>query len=552
MSRFIKSVGLPVLLILSASCAKMCAPDKVAMGVARLTTLNADALVNALNDDTVCGFSAPEVLGAPTFDPTLIGRVGTMTWTVDACVIDLGTTGQVTSTNCRGEETRAFGRATVSGTKTITGHLTGNPAAPIIPSGPDSVLIDLEATFDNFHAEKDGGSATMTWVSGGLSGRMMPRLAVGATGACAVQTTNTAFSDVQYRPTVAILRSASDEIEVEIDSSDLRGQFGLGPSGENDIQGPMGIWGKVHDLPIDGDARGLDPDYDPAEFIEGFECKESLVLPISYSCDLRPMLGQNAARGLVSLIGVATAVLEGHPGCGFASDAANATAEQEGTPGGMGSLTFNTLDAPCLLNFTDETELSPNCLGARSVVQGSVTARTEKIIDGFLTGDANNPIVPMSRESTSFIHEELDFQGFTVFDRTPEGDGPTLAFTGTVSAIVNPVAGEATDPANPIDGGPLYIVPTPVAGFESIVSASGTFVLQSGGNTFVLALEDVELEAFNGAYDGQSNAISGNLMVDEAALVGLPDPRLNPAFDQDAFNATYDCNPTLEEPVPHE
>jgi len=55
--------------------------------------------------------------------------------------------------------------------------------------------------------------------------------------------------------------------------------------------------------------------------------------------------------------------------------------------------------------------------------------------------------------------------------------------------------------------------------------------------------------AFNGTYDGQSNSISGSVTVGGTA-VPLADPRLNPDFDQDAFDATYACTPDLVEPVP--
>ena len=46
MNRSIRRLGLSALLLSTAGCAQMCAAEDVAMGVARLTTLNADAITN--------------------------------------------------------------------------------------------------------------------------------------------------------------------------------------------------------------------------------------------------------------------------------------------------------------------------------------------------------------------------------------------------------------------------------------------------------------------------------------------------------------------------
>jgi len=290
MRSLIRMVGIPVLLFLTASCAENCAADQVAMGVARLTTMNADALINALKADTKCGFASDAVLGSPTFDSTKIGTVAPITWTVKDCVLDLGSEGIETSRDCQGKAMRAFGKVTVSATKTITGLLTGQPTNPVVPGGPDSVVMTIEATFENFRAEKDGAKATMTWVSGGIAGKLMPRLAVAeGTPYCTIQTTNVAFQDVSYQPTKAVLESDGDQIEVDVDSSDLAGQYGLGPSGENLITGKVSVWGETFDVPIPDDNDGLDPDYNAEEFVASFNCDDAakqkvFAKPLSYSC----------------------------------------------------------------------------------------------------------------------------------------------------------------------------------------------------------------------------------------------------------------------------
>lgn len=284
MRKTIKRVGLSALLLTTAGCAKMCAAEDVAMGVARLTTLNADALTNAVDADETCGFASWDVklAGKAVGEP---GTIGTFTLTVENCEIDFGKEGMVTSKNCKDKETKAFGKATVvKAQKIVTGLLTGNATSPVLPQGPDSVLITIDAEFDNFYAQKDGGGATMTLVSGGVSGNLRPRMAKGPTGNCSARTSNTAFDAVVYRPTKAVLQSGDTKIEVDIDGSDIEGQYGKGKTDENVMKGMMKIWDKEHALPPEGDEDGLDSEYNAEEFIEGFLCGDAFAEPLSYDC----------------------------------------------------------------------------------------------------------------------------------------------------------------------------------------------------------------------------------------------------------------------------
>lgn len=545
MHKTIRRTGLGALLLMTAGCAKMCAAEDVAMGVARLTTLNADALTNALDADDFCGFSAMDVkLAAKTEGE--VGKIGTLTLTVKDCELDFGPNGMETSRNCQDKVTKGFGKATVSGTKTVTGWLTGNMANPIIPAGPDAVVVSLDATFDNFHAAKDGGTATMTWVTGGITGNLRPRLAVGASGACSVRTSNTSFDSVTYKPTKAVLQSGDTKIEVDIDGSLLDGQYGLGPSGENLIQGKMSVWGEEHTVPPEGDEDGLDPEYDAAKFIEGYACAEGLAEPLSYTCDRLPELAQTSARGLVKLVGTTTSILNGHPGCGFEADAVKAGATITGDAPGAGSLALSV--NACAINFASKTELPANCKGEKTEVSGKVTATSKKTVEGFLTGQQDPPIVPQERTSTVFEHTALVYDDFTL----SVGGGATLSFTGTVSAVVHPVAGEVEGATAPPADGPLYAIATPVLGIEDLKVATGTVTLKSGGMTFAVDVEALELDAFNGSFDGASNEIAGTLKANTVAFDSLPSATLDPAFSQAAFDATYVCTPGLKEPVPAE
>lgn len=279
------------LLSLSA-CAQVCAPDQVAMAVARLTTLNADSAITALDDDETCGFASQVVLDAVVQDGDY-GDDGSLTWTVTDCSIDLGS-GFDFEPNCdTGEHKTARGKVTIKrAVKTVTGILMDNPDSPILPTSDKAVTIVVEETvFEDFETTQSDSDVSMTWVEGSISGTLYPRLAKSTPlGACSILTSHKGFTGVKYTPSTVVLHAPDQEVEVEVGGSDLQGQVGQNKGKaedgfvENDLRGSIEIWGTSYDIPIEDDDGGLDPDYDETEFYAQDECKENVLLPISFDC----------------------------------------------------------------------------------------------------------------------------------------------------------------------------------------------------------------------------------------------------------------------------
>ena len=80
--------------LFSSACLEQCAPALVGEGVAQLTIRNSGAIIELINADTVCGFESPQVKSAVWVDGEP-GKIGTATWTVTECEIDLRETPQV-------------------------------------------------------------------------------------------------------------------------------------------------------------------------------------------------------------------------------------------------------------------------------------------------------------------------------------------------------------------------------------------------------------------------------------------------------------------------
>ncbi|MFN7131456.1 MAG: hypothetical protein ACK4N5_05195, partial [Myxococcales bacterium] len=271
------------MLLLVTGCAQ-CAPEQVGTGVARLTIRNVGAITSAVNADKTCGFASPDVLQNPTIEGS-VGSTGSITWTVTDCAIDLGA-GTTLSENCTGSTTVGKGKVVVSATRTVTGILTGNAASPVIPGGPDAVTIRLQkATFDNFVAEVSTSKNTLTMIKGSISATLQPRLAVAASsGACAVATPHTTFSEVVYGPSTVFVKTPDNEFEVEVGASALTAQNGSNGEKTNAIGGSITVWEEQVAVPREGDNDGLDPDFDAAKFEEGYACTPDLAQPVSHVC----------------------------------------------------------------------------------------------------------------------------------------------------------------------------------------------------------------------------------------------------------------------------
>src|SRR5688572_33045116 len=103
---------------LCGGCAEMF-PEKVSMGVARLTVHNAAVLVSMIKEDARCGFSSPEVQKGVQIESTGEGY-GTATYTVRQCTLDFGPSREIRK-DCQGVKMYAGGKVTVSATLVTEG-----------------------------------------------------------------------------------------------------------------------------------------------------------------------------------------------------------------------------------------------------------------------------------------------------------------------------------------------------------------------------------------------------------------------------------------------
>jgi len=504
--------------------------DKIGTGVARLTVRNVGAMLLAVNGDDVCGFSSAAVNDNPLVDGQ-VGGSGTLTYTVADCEIEYSDWESL-STDCNDVETRARGKLIISARKIVDGRITGNPEKAIIPTsaGAARFVID-DARFENFIAEKTNSEAAMNMISGSISAVIEPRLAKGENGTCSILTPNIQFSEVSYGPSLVHVDTGDRDFEVEVDSSRIEAQNGAIGEHQNRIAGTITVWGKHESVPNDED--GLDPEFEETVFADSFVCKEDLFLPVAYECPLAGKLGLASGRlavrdfaGLVKLVAADT-------NCGFESPEVLNSFTYEGDIGyNEGTVTYTVNN--CEIFVEEPLEVSADCNGEQTFVQGYVNVSGTKVVKGYLTGDAALPVVPDSM-APAVVQVEAQVNDFSVTQTNSEKH--LTIKKGTLSGSLTPrtILDNETGACK---------VSTPHSIFRDVQLMDASTTITSSGSDFDVAIAQAEFFAVNGEFEGYENHFEGSMTIDgeplEFPLEG-DQPILDPEYDAQVFRAAFDC-----------
>lgn len=513
-----------------------CAPEQVGEGIARLTVRNVYGMVVLLGEDESCGFASPAVLGAALVQGSP-GALGTVTYRVDDCTIDLGD-GRVFLEDCNGVTLRGSGRVTLSATRTVEGTLTGNPQNPIIPASADAVTIEItEAQLDDFQVTRSDSEDSVRMLDGTLTAVAVPRLAVSAsTGLCTVSTPNTAFRNIRYDDANVRMFTDNREFEADVLESNIRAQLGRRGEEENTVGGTMTVFGS--DVDVEGDDV-LDDDYDRETFLSGYACREDIATPVSFECiALEDTLSDASARlGLAGLASLA-AVLDADTTCGFSSPAALQGAQLVGIPGSEGTLSLTVTD--CALDLTQSTTLPADCSGWSRTLQGVAVVQGTKVVRGLITGDPAAPILPLTSQP---ITTTLDL----VFNNLRVGntvdDNALLIRSGTARAVVQPAlyVGRETG---------LCTVATPNVDFSEVTWEDANVSIVSSNGTFDLIIEEAALSGTSGTTAAGTNLLQGTITVNgEERALNADNRGLDPAYDAETFAASWQCNAELALPL---
>lgn len=507
----------------------------LAQNAARLSVRMLGRITHLLEQDAACGFSSPEVQANAQITGE-VGGFGTATLRAESCEIDLPEE-TVIREDCLGTQTFARGRVIVSGTKSITGRLTGDPVTPAVPmsDAPAEIHIEVEA-FDDFLVKEAGAGLLLR--SGKMSGKIVPRTAQDASlsGACAYVTSISRLEDISYDTDTdaQVISEGTGSFDIRLGDTRLQALSGTWGPDENLLDGYISVDGERWDLPADPADDGLDPTYDRSKFDETWICG-TIAEPVSHQCEFTAPLAQGASQLTIQMAGTLAKLLDADETCGFSSPGVNLTLE--GETGRRGGVATYSVDQPCRLDFGAKTEVSRDCNGKATYASGVVELTGTKVIEGILTGDPTTPVVP-----TSYLPAEIRFtarmEGFGVWS-DPEAE-KLFANRGRLTGVLAPKTGiDVTTGACSLS--------TPVAQMSEVTWQGANVTLEKDGLSFDLRLERSDLFAQNGDGEQYTNHLSGTLDMDGARW-DIPvdgNPALDPAYDQAAFDSSYACTDGL-------
>ena len=500
-------------LLLCAGCAE-CAPGRVGEGAARLSVVSAATIVRLVEADDRCGFGSaiePAIEGSP-------GEEGEVSWRVEGCRI---TKREERTEDCTGNATTVNGAVEVTATKTVRGLLTGDPDRPVIPSDESAAVIRVErARFDLFRVVKEGAPGDLEALSGEISFSASPRLASDTGGLCSVATPNLAVDDLRWTDGKARITTPDRTIDVDLPRAHLDAVVGELGDRSNSIEGAITVWEDTVELRGDLDER-----WEPAAWIDTYACDEELLLPLAFECvPPRARVAEGAARLTIRMLGALTTLISER--CPIEEVTVDGPA---GRPG-----VSRSRIAGCVLDFGVEEVASTDCFGISTHVLGRATVSAVRTVEGWATGDADDPIIPGARNAVT-IQLEAELDGFSV---VKEGSESSIEASGPISAVVRPSLA--------IDrGSGACSIATPNVAFSEVRWSGAQVVLHSGEASLSAPIDGSLLTAQNGIGD-VSNRLQGEIT---AFRERFPiDAALDPDFDAALFVESYSCDPELVPP----
>ena len=523
--------------------------ETLANGATRLLLNDVGNVMQAVVNDTTCGFASPAVLAAAQVSGAVGYDGGDALYTIaEPCVIDVPIA-TVLSSDCQGDQVKGLGKATVTGSMRQRGRLTGDASQPVIPTSRDAVEIIFDISFAGWSVSGAGGQ-TFIATSGGVTGRMKPRLAKdSATGACSLPTPVVEFPELVIKPgTAGFLVNNGLSMAVAFQQGSISAQVGDKDGDENHLAGDvvvdvLGARGVAVDV-----SGALDPGYDHDDALASFACTPNLVLPASdEDCSFDPVIAANAARLTIQTAGTLASMINADDNCGFEDTLGVLLFPSEvvGDTGDLGSMSWDIAD--CAINHPGVDVLATDCSGGATFVEGNAsfvnvgrTVRGERDALFYLV----DSVIPRDRNAVDLALRTVELNEFATYaiaGDSEEPDGVLVIHRGTLSAVVQPALGNRRDEPDTFD------VPTPVARLSS-VRLTATASLYAQGKTFHFEVNNAELLATNGPFLGAENSLSGTMVVNSKAY-DLGSLALNPAYSATAFDDAYTCTENLAGPV---
>jgi hypothetical protein len=462
---------------------------------------------------------------------------------------------QVIYEDCLGNKALWSGKVhVIKATQTIYGRLTNNPENPVIPD-PDRVKMTIHVAPKNVRIKFSNKDAFIELHNGEISFDAYPRLAQAQSGSLKglriIPTSNSRFENVAFKDVTGTLFSEQVTMPFNVSDSNYVIQIGAGENGEeNRLEGEITAFGYTRAIPVDGNA--LVPDYDAAEFMKTYSCKEELAGVVSYKgVLLEEKMGPGmAALTTLAMSKIASKFADDYD-CGMSSPAYLKTTTIQGNDGENGQASAS-LSNPCPIRF-NHYMTEPDCMGIAYEINGeAIITAAKKVTSGMvmytLTGFlslvqnyenlllANDiagamaikpePIIPVTRQPAEIFvtadisqitikevclsQGSLNHAGHCSVNKQYQSVEFDMA-SGRVTATLKPMMAKGIDPADDRVLDICAVRNIPVAEAELVINGLNASIKKSG-NMLQMRAEGV-YRAVSGRIGNRENELSGGVTI---------------------------------------
>ena len=518
-------------------------------GASRLSVKTVGALTSLVDADARCGFSSPQVLANAALSGTS-GSAGSATFTLPApCVISFSTTTEI-SKDCSGAKQFAQGTVSVTGTKKLTGVLTGDTSQPVAPSSRDPAELELTFELNNFVLSNSTGANTFTVREGRLSSIVKPRVAIDTRSSiCSIATSIAEFPKVAWQDAKLLVNSSGFDFQVNVSQGQLVAQSGSKGERTNYLAGTMISDGAPVTIPPQGAGPILDPDYQEAAFLSSFSCEPGFQLAQTEAeCSIDNALATNIARLTVQAAGNIASLTQNDTRCGFSALLVKTMPDEvTGSNGQMGQIRWGISN--CTIGQTGPASLGADCSGTTTYLSGRANVSAQRVVKGERNAElvVFDSIIPRARDALTIKLTSVPLDELSTWTVLPSEVNPyakLVIHSGILSGTVTPALGERKSKPQ------VYDVATPVATFTDVQLSNANVSFSVGGKKFNLEVPAVKVSALNGSLNGKSNTISGVVTLGNGHLITIAPTALDPEFEQKAFDSSYACTSDLKAPIP--
>lgn len=480
-----------------------CSRDADTVSIARALAENGAALALAADLDRGCGFAST---AAEVRVEGSVGQLGAATWTIRDCPLALDPDGACVTRRALG------GGAVVSGTRTIVGTVTGDPAMPILADGPDATTISIVATLDGFVGEGRTDTVTLSSATGTLEVEARLRRAMGEGGGCNVPTPNVAVDGLRYAGTVDVIDGL--ETTLTVDAADLRAVSGQVGDQENVLDGTIEVEGASTSL----GSIPLDERYQATAFVEVVACEPGALLPVRYECGApSDAAAARLAAGAVDLLAVVAQLARVEPTCGFDKTPPVVQAN--------GAVALKRIEA-CRIDLAGGITIEGGCGQAPLVVSGAAVVTGTMRVAGRSTGGDVADVLPSGDDALAIDLEEVALDGFSV----RRGDRRFVA-SGFAAGRVEPRLARSEETG-------LCTVATPITNVTDVRLPSLIALLDAPDAHAEGVFSAASLAATIGTWH-EENTIVGSVTLSEQNYE-IADA-FDPSYDRAAFDAGWQC-----------